>query len=383
MVRTVLFASLALATVPAGAQEPPRDISPDLETCSEQSARPVTIEQLHGDPALRFECVSVEGILDGNSIVADRRALVFSVPPFDEDEYEEDEREHARAQAGIPNRIRLQRSGMPRGDGPMRARIVGVANDCAAIYREANAYNDRINAERTDGSISITFLSGTCHYHSEVYIHPVAATFLELEPQIRFTSAEVSPDEAGLVAIEESQVPGTIDLAIGAALVRAIAEGDANAFHMLMSPSGRSNDFAVRGNFTVAGTYVQGIWSGRDPQEWADALEAKYSARQIDLDAADRRRLFLDRSSVEYARAYPEDGIEPEVISCWCKTADCEGKWPVFTSDADARHQRPYLCVTLEGDARTGLDQRVTYARIHTIDYGFAEPDWKIEDEAQ
>lgn len=33
---------------------------------------------------------------------------------------------------------------------------------------------------------------------------------------------------------------------------------------------------------------------------------------------------------------------------CFCRTADCTGRWPISASDADADPERPYVCVSIE-----------------------------------
>ena len=373
MLRFAPLAALMLSWPLAPSWAQPRDMTPMIETCTVDTAKPATIAQLHTDPELRFKCVSIEGALYGQMVHINRRAIVEPVEPSDGYGMSEEEAVALRAASPPATRVRLQRSSMPGAERPRRARVVGVVNDCSAIYREANAYHERLNAERTDGRVAITFLSGTCHYHGEVYVHPVAVTYLDFEPLLRFTSAEVEPDKTGLVPITEKDAAEGLDLAVGAALIRAIDERDEGAYHMLRSAVDRPSDFTITENLAVeATTPSPGTYFNED-EEWAAALGVAESANAVDYGL---RQLFHLRSAIEHQKEYPEDPDDLEVVACWCKTRDCEGKWPVFYGDADAHRSRPYMCVILETVDVSGREKRVTTGRLLDSDLGFAEPEW-------
>ena len=80
--------------------------------------------------------------------------------------------------------------------------------------------------------------------------------------------------------------------------------------------------------------------------------------------------------TLDYEAGFPNQKDPREVIVCWCKSADCTGKWPVFSADADALPDRPYLCVMLEQAQIYEREGWTTMATFRGAQYGFAEPDW-------
>jgi hypothetical protein len=62
-------------------------------------------------------------------------------------------------------------------------------------------------------------------------------------------------------------------------------------------------------------------------------------------------------------------------LVCWCRTADCEGRWPVLSRDADNNPARPYLCAETN-DYVIFRGPNTIQARITEQSEGFAEPAW-------
>lgn len=117
--------------------------------------------------------------------------------------------------------------------------------------------------------------------------------------------------------------------------------------------------------------------------EWRDELEAVARDFADAVRAADRRRL---ASLLSYGQSLEEERIvsilrEPAYRElregrpgelrlftqavggrfrpgdsghvfahlCYCRTADCSGRWPIASRDADAGPDRPYVCVSVSG----------------------------------
>lgn len=348
MLKVASGIAAALAALPIAAAVSAEDRA---TPCTIDNAEPATIAELHANPDLRFKCVSVEGILRGNTLFVDRDALALPVEPTTKSDQEDSD-----VQEEIPNRIKLERSRMPRGNGAMRVRVIGVANHCGSIYSEARERRDE------EGRPVIVFLGGTCHYHSEAYVAPTALVFLNFDPVAPFTREELDTQPLSgaalrLVEVSPDDVPDKFDLRVGPAMLRAIAERDESAFHLLRSFSQRPGDFVVMDDLSVVGEWRGARSPWRDDQNWANALHARRSVQSIDY-ASDPQKLFTLPASGDH-----EAGL---VIACWCKTDDCSDKWPALLDEAGAEGRQPYFCLWLQSERSGGRQQ--TYATLPKTD---------------
>ncbi len=387
MVRIALCLFAALLALPSVTHA---QIKEDIfESCSIETAKPVTIAQLHSDPELRFQCVSVEGVLNGLRLHHDRLAVVAPIEPFDPDDFEDKDKEAVHAAAPSPNRVMLAHGSMPEAEGPVRARVVGVVNNCSRMYDEAEEYYRR--QEEETGESVIWWLTGTCHSHSEVFVDPVAVTFLELKPLTRFTETDVAVEQSDLVEFEESELPDGLELGYAEMLIEALANRDRALFHIATEPQFRPADFELEENSQLGAQLIgkaggsgfelrlagESFNLGRfESEKWFEAVEESSNARRVPLAVQPPRKLYFLQDTLDYELEYPDDRYPREVIACWCKSADCSGKWPVFETDADALFDRPYYCVMLEQTRIQGREGWFTYATLRDAEYGFAEPDW-------
>ncbi|WP_108789099.1 hypothetical protein [Erythrobacter sp. Alg231-14] len=245
--------------------------------------------------------------------------------------------------------------------------------------------------ERDTGQIVITFIGGTCHYHSEAYLDPVSITFLSFERLTRFTAAEIEPDQSDLIQFSDEELPEGVNLEFAELMVRAIADGDQAAFLIAANEASRPDKFVVSDDLQIQARVIQEIGEGDARLEvgeqssslrgfyremWLRAVDAKFSARKVRGVDAPERRLYFLRSTIEYEALYPGENHPREVIVCWCKSEDCSDKWPVLARDADALNSRPYFCLSVDQYKVSGKETLSTSVELPSTEYGFAEPDW-------
>jgi hypothetical protein len=146
-------------------------------------------------------------------------------------------------------------------------------------------------------------------------------------------------------------------------LIEAVARGDEKRFVKLDSVE-------------IAGPGEDGV-EERNAESRARFRAASRSRDQFAalLRAGDARlRVFVEREELGQDRERRR-GV-PSLLACWCKTVDCEGRWPVVRNDADNVPERPQICVaTAEYTIFRG--DTVMQAELETVPGGFAEPSWR------
>lgn len=90
-------------------------------------------------------------------------------------------------------------------------------------------------------------------------------------------------------------------------------------------------------------------------EEEAELLEFLLDARKSPFPSLRRDReapqqtILVDRSLLypdpERANRFDDDY---SAIVCFCRTADCTGRWPIASFDADNLPSRPYACTRIE-----------------------------------
>lgn len=333
------------AAAPATAQEK----VPTRKACRAATAVPATIEAIQASPGpWQGRCVRLRGIVADGRLYAKRSDLADEVGMYGETP--------ASSLALYPS---------PAGrrvPGPVEAQIVGTVGSCASAHAEVRAYG-----EAHPGVFAM--VSGYCHTSVENFVRPRSVSPLSGARVARLTESEVPADRRPLVEAPEAAPDRPRHVAGARAMAAAITARDEAAFLRLSDPDS---------SFDLAGL------DGARPEAWlrdklrkAHRLFLRETGRGsvfAGLGPVERRqeRTFVDRS--ELADAMRPDGEPPShFVTCWCRTADCAGRWPVRLRDADNDVRRPYACVRTSDYLVPGKGS-VIHAMVEPIPRPFAEP---------
>lgn len=344
-------ALLGLAAAAFWMLVPTASIAAPAARCVAARAEPASIEAIRSDyPAWRGRCVRLRGIQHGRRLYVDRRALIEPFPGYGEQ---------------VRRSIFLYGLGRRRDTSrPKRVEVIGTLGSCG----DQNAALAAMQADRPD---EILMLSGYCHTSLEDYIEPVARRVLSSAPIPRLIEAEVPAGDRALVDAPAD----TPDLAVhrdaARALVAAVVAGDEAAYRRLRRPE-------VQDEVDKLGGKPAPAWLRAELREGHAQFIASAALRK-DLAAVRRlatpERVMLDRDELEASR---EAGNGPPGIFtiCWCRTADCAGRWPVAASDADNGPARPYVCARTNDYMRGPSAGTALQVVMDVAPNGFAEPAW-------
>jgi len=306
-------------------------------SCTPAKARATTIEAIQNHyESWRGACVRVSGIAWRAKLLADREALLDLRDSYD------DVQKRSLHLYGV-SRLRRAR--------PVQVEVTGTVGSCA----DHHAATEALQA-REPGAIIMT--SGYCHTSMETYIRPVSTRMLSRAPIPRLREAEVPPERRGLVIAPVDLPRYAEQVEAARSLIEAVARGDEKRFVKLDSVE-------------IAGPGEDGV-KERNAESRARFRAASRSRDQFAaLLQAGAPRVFVARDELEAGRA--ESRSSSPLLVCWCKTADCEGRWPVTRDDADNAPERPQICVaTNEYTVFRGAP--VIQAEFETVPGGFAEP---------
>lgn len=224
-----------------------------------------------------------------------------------------------------------------------RGTVYGLLHDCARDYQAAAGA----------GPDTLVTSIGYCHYRGGLVL--LSAAFRVAGPA-RF---ERQMGEAARVrfgdltpAGPDRPVPEEVERLVDRflAMVRA---GDGEGLRTLAHPWSEPELDTRAGNraFTA---YLLG--EGESPMR---ALRAAIAPQ----------RAYFQEAAPREAAARGETG---DWHACFCRGADCAGRWPISAVDARAAPSRPYLCLrTYRHDMGPGVPDRIA---IDRMDGGFAEP---------
>jgi hypothetical protein len=300
--------------------------------------------------AWRGRCVSLRGLAIGNRLFADRRALLEASEVFGEN---------------IRHSIPLHNGRHMRpGRKPAWTEITGTVGSCA----DANAAIAADQAQSPPGTL--VMIGGFCHTSLETYVAPTTIRIVSHAPIPRLTEAEVP--EAERLLVDAPRNEPNRDRLVGAARALAVAmrDGDEATYTRLTNPD------IQYGLGELAGKKPE-PWLRRDLREAHTAFVTLAPLRQrlAAMPAPDARqeRVFVEPGDL---KAWKTDHYEiASYITCWCRTANCHGRWPVILRDADNNPSRPYLCAR-SSDYLVGHGKTVEQAQIVEQSEGFAEPAW-------
>lgn len=291
-----LTAFFLSAAAPAAAEAPP---------CTRESAVQMTVEQVvaRGERLLR-RCVTVEVMAGGRSLYSGREGEYLA----------------ARVRRwSDPHRIGYY----PFADGaspealpPGRYLLTGIVMSCRALQRLLEARND-------DPEL-FPMVGGYYHHYAGAVIMPVFREALPPEPEFRFVGEPMRARYGNLEAAPANW-PALPRLRLAAeAYRRAILAGDREALRDF-------HDFPDEGVDPDIDMFVTRMAS--DPSApFADLRGPGAGALAIFIEFAPLRRPVI------------APGEEHGAWFCFCRSAECEGLWPISSIDAGAREGRPYVC---------------------------------------
>lgn len=345
----ILAALSALGSSPTRAQA--------ATTCTSATAVSTSVGEIEKDyKAWRGRCVAVSGMVFKEKLYADRQSFLIE----DHDIYDR----HATPFIVV---YPSDAGGFRRT--PMQADVVGVVGSCADENEAVEGYG----AAHPD---ELVMTGGYCHTSMNDYVRPVVVDRHAQERIVRFTQSELAPAQWELVEAPADLPRLGEQVTAATGLAQALADGDAHAFGMLTMPD-------------VADELAKA--KGKPLESWvidrmADSRTDFTKARRIGtvlkailpLATAQSRTLISSRELARF-RAPPKAGDEAPsefyLTTCWCRTTDCTGRWPVLNVDADNLPSRPYACVETSGYLLGPGEATVIAARAEVETEGFGEPD--------
>jgi hypothetical protein len=315
--------------------------------CTWRTARAATVEAARTDRHLETRCVRLRGLMVGDRLHADREAMA----------------EAAGARGRTARRsLPLLTDGAQkafRWRGPAaEVEALGVVQSCET----AQAMLQELRQAEPD---MIVTLAGLCHVSHETYLDVSSVRRVSRQPVYRLTEEEVPAAMREMVAAPMGAPGVEAHRAAARQLVGAVERRDPDLFARLNDPD------MERPNATARGRERQ---QAAAAAQFRRASAANSAARAIMPLAGRQEQLFVHRDDADATDTAGEgsaDGGEDRAVTCWCRTSDCTGRWPVREADADNDPARPYVCV-LTSDYYVG--RHVIQARFPEASSALAEP---------
>lgn len=244
-----------------------------------------------------------------------------------------------------------------------RVEVTGVVGNCEVENDAA------VQAAQKEGLISLG-ASGYCHTSLETYIRPTSVRLTSRAPILRLTEAETPAERRGLVEAPPTSANLAEQAATARALIEAIASGDDAGFRRLVNPGfqERVRDLAER----------QSAWAEEADREvrvrFRQATRSFGAGARLHVAGERQSRSFVDWYSLSGAEALTGPTFDG-FVTCFCKTEDCTGRWPVTQLDAGNSPDRPYLCVRTSTYVLSD-DGEAVMAELTPAGEGFTEPPW-------
>jgi hypothetical protein len=279
-----------------------------LPACTPERASRTSIEAIAAEPAKWLDrCVTVSGIADSLRLHTNVDAIYrFSRLGADGNPAPADRRLHV----GI-DRQELRSSPALRARAT-RIEVTGIVDSCERRF------------QRVVDAGGVPFLGGYCHYYRG--------------PTIAVTRYSIS----------------------GQNYSRLVGEAARRRVGSLVEPP---RDWEWRDELEAVGNDFVGALRAGNRARLAELLSygAPLEEERIDALLSGPAYRVLREGRVGKAklltravngRFLPSTGSNSDHTSaylCYCKTADCEGLWPIASIDADAGQGRPYACVSVSG----------------------------------
>lgn len=301
--------------------------------CTSRTATKTTVAEIARDSqAWSGRCVTVKGLLNG-AWLYDGVDGFYRLPQDSLDP----------SSNGLA--IGLQGDRLPSG-ALREAAITGVVGRCQDL-RAA------LDAARKPGEIS--WLSGFCHYYDSPFIAIVRAETGPFRAPER-QRVRKGDDYGDLAAAPSDWVHLAFVQQEADRFLTALRAGDRPALAGLLTPEADnpSDDLDDELDLLL-----------KDPNSvFAELRRGAPSQTQYLLDR------FVDDGKVVVGDDGP-GGYDSTV--CFCRTANCEGRWPIARMDADNLPTRPYACIVI-GPYQIFRKGLVPQHSVPIGDYGLAEP---------
>jgi hypothetical protein len=302
--------------------------SPAPDSCSFETAEPVTIEQLAQAPTKWLDrCVRLGGYAVGNAFYSDVSGF-YRRRASDADERPDE------GWLGLYLVDQGQRQASLR-----RAEAVGQLDDCDRLY-------DAAQAAAEPGAIIM--MVGYCHYEDGPVLNRAR---LRLGEEAVFTR---QTGEAARLRFGDLELAGA-----GRPVppeVRRLVDSYMAAF--------RRGDLAWLRKFVVP-------YDQNEPEapEEIRAFESLLVGATGPFEPLRKSTAALRPAYFQARAPKPFEGEEAQEgdwFACFCTAGDCEGRWPIAALDAGAREGLPYACLRIfrgvgkDGRLELGLDRSAT-----------------------
>ena len=215
-------------------------------------------------------------------------------------------------------------------DSPRQALIIGTLRSCDRALREVLAAEKEHRKKRRkagdDDAIVIVMMGGYCHSIPGFAIFNARFEFGEGVEWKRSVGNVARKTYGDLQRAFGLFQPPKRELRLIARFERAVREGD----WVWIEKTNLANKFSH-------------LRKSDDPSK-RELLERFFRGKLIDFSNEEfiknDRQFFKSRHG-----EYPDD--PGSWFSCYCTNDDCEGVWPISSLDADAKPERPYLCIEL------------------------------------
>jgi hypothetical protein len=227
-----------------------------------------------------------------------------------------------------------------------RGTISGVLNDCGRNLRAAEA---------AAGPDTIVMSVGYCHYHRGLNLQSARfrpAGRARFERQLGGVARALFGD---LLEASAERAPPAEAVALADSFLAALRSGDAATLRALVTPWSE--------------TFERGSREEQQFHTWLLGEGGSPLAEVRAMAGQPQRAWFVERRS----RAHDEIGYRDVWHVCFCRTADCSGRWPIAAMDAVAHVIRPYFC--LRAINARSRDDPADHLSIERRDTGFLEPD--------
>jgi hypothetical protein len=321
------------------------------KSCTAATATSTSIDTVQKDfKDWSGRCVRFTGLAMARHLFVDRQATLNSIDP-DKPASDGSIRIYSKDSIALPLK-------------PTFVELIGTLGSCI----DQQAITAALQKQEPN---MIIMTSGLCHSSSENYVDPISIVVTSKTPVPRLTEKEVPTDRRRLIDAP-ADMPGRARvIAAARAAVAALSAGDEAAFLKLNDPETAHDMVGL---------------DGKAPEKWLqEDIDKAYAVfhdqagshgpfASVHLDETSQERVFIDRRNLNAKMSTPQE--TPSLIVCWCKTADCAGKWPVAFFDADNEPERPYACArtyedVLGPNAGTAIEVDTT-----SRPNGFAEREW-------
>ena len=304
-----------LAAIAASVSQP--NPAHPLPPCTAGEAVRTSVAEIGAHPE-RFldRCVTVTGAYAGITMFSGRDGL-YLVNRYG--------RDGNHLAAHLVHRIGIDNQDLRdlRLSAPHRTTVTGRVDMCER--RSARSQAAAEGARRGSQEIVISFLTGYCHYYSGPTI--LVSAYDLTEARYERMTGEAARRAFGNLVPMPADWPARAEVeTVTAEFLQALRAGDRGALAALHETNAETNEHGRALLFML-----------RDDQQSVFAGLRR---------AAPMQTAIFVSAAADGPPLGRNDG--PAATICFCRTADCAGRWPIAINDADNDLDRPYACIRAE-----------------------------------